>query len=325
MLERYLRAIEFWLPAGQSRDILAEISEDLHSQIDEREEALGRQLNDAELAALIQRRGRPVAVANRYRAQQFLIGPVLFPIYAFVLKICLFCGVVPAFVVSLVVSRLQTPAGSWPDAVIAAVGSMLSAAFIGAGVVTMLFAALEQLESRTRFLEDWSPLRLPPARDPNSISRAGSTFELAVHFTVLTWWVSQASSLSLLGVRITFAPAWAYFFWGIAAVTLLNGALSAVNLWRPYWTGSRAIFRLCLDAAGSALFCWLLKADVVARLDIAGVAPERALEIARTVSVWMDRAFPFAAIALLAVLAGNSYRVVRVTRKGWARHEPVTQ
>ena len=33
LLQRYLKAIEFWLPAGEKQDILAEISEDIHSQI----------------------------------------------------------------------------------------------------------------------------------------------------------------------------------------------------------------------------------------------------------------------------------------------------
>ena len=41
LLDRYLNAIKFWLPSGQQKDIIAEIAEDLHSQIDERETALG--------------------------------------------------------------------------------------------------------------------------------------------------------------------------------------------------------------------------------------------------------------------------------------------
>ena len=36
IIQRYLHAIEFWLPKGQRHDILAEISEDIHSQIEER-------------------------------------------------------------------------------------------------------------------------------------------------------------------------------------------------------------------------------------------------------------------------------------------------
>ena len=52
LLERYRHAVEFWLPKEQRRDILAEISEDLNSRIEEQEAALGRVLNEAEFEAL---------------------------------------------------------------------------------------------------------------------------------------------------------------------------------------------------------------------------------------------------------------------------------
>ena len=35
LLERYLQAVRFWLPKAQQEDILAELSEDLRSQIEE--------------------------------------------------------------------------------------------------------------------------------------------------------------------------------------------------------------------------------------------------------------------------------------------------
>ena len=37
LIERYLNAIQFWLPAEQKQDIIAEISEDLNSQVEEME------------------------------------------------------------------------------------------------------------------------------------------------------------------------------------------------------------------------------------------------------------------------------------------------
>src|SRR3979411_2964011 len=95
ILDRYLHAVEFWLPKTQKQDIIAELSEDIRSQIEEKESALGRKLNDPELEAMLKQLGRPVVVANRYSPQQYLIGPVLFPIYRFVLKIVGFGYLVP--------------------------------------------------------------------------------------------------------------------------------------------------------------------------------------------------------------------------------------
>src|ERR1700687_2130369 len=83
LLDRYLQAIEFWLPKRQRQDIIAELSEDLRSQIEEKETELGRKLEDAEVEAILKRCGAPLEVAARYRPQQYLIGPLLFPVYRF--------------------------------------------------------------------------------------------------------------------------------------------------------------------------------------------------------------------------------------------------
>src|ERR1700724_2821832 len=101
LLDRYLQAIEFWLPKRQRQDIIAELSEDLRSQIEEKETELGRKLEDGEGEAILKRWGSPLAVASRYRPQQYLIGPTLFPIYRFVLAVSLIGCVVPRFLIWL--------------------------------------------------------------------------------------------------------------------------------------------------------------------------------------------------------------------------------
>ena len=53
LLERYLQAVKFWLPKEQKSDIIAELSEDLRSQIEERETVLGRKLSEAEVEAKV--------------------------------------------------------------------------------------------------------------------------------------------------------------------------------------------------------------------------------------------------------------------------------
>jgi hypothetical protein len=51
LLNRYLHAVGFWLPNVQQEDIIAEFGEDLRSQIEEREAALGHPLDDGGVAA----------------------------------------------------------------------------------------------------------------------------------------------------------------------------------------------------------------------------------------------------------------------------------
>src|SRR5262249_56958866 len=102
LLDRYVHAVGFWLPRKQKADIIAELSEDLRSQIEEKEAELGRNLALPEVECILKMRGRPILVANHYLPQQYLIGPLLFPIYRFVLTIVGLCYLVPWIVVGIV-------------------------------------------------------------------------------------------------------------------------------------------------------------------------------------------------------------------------------
>ena len=87
LLNRYLQAVGFWLPRAQKHDILAELSEDLRQQMEDREAELGRSLSDDDIKAILKQRGQPMMVARTFLPQRSLISPVLYPIYKVVLKI----------------------------------------------------------------------------------------------------------------------------------------------------------------------------------------------------------------------------------------------
>jgi hypothetical protein len=93
ILDRYLQTVKSALPDAHRDDIVNELSEDIHSEIEEKESGLGRPLSEAELEAILKQHGHPLIVAGRYRQDQRsfslgrqLIGPVLFPFYAKVLS-----------------------------------------------------------------------------------------------------------------------------------------------------------------------------------------------------------------------------------------------
>jgi hypothetical protein len=89
LLDRYLRAVEFWLPNEERGDVIDELSDDLHSEIEEKRTAAGRAPSDDEIAAILKEHGHPMLVAGRYLPQQYLIGPTLLPLYRFVLRVIL--------------------------------------------------------------------------------------------------------------------------------------------------------------------------------------------------------------------------------------------
>ena len=320
ILDRYLQAVKFWLPKDQKQDIIAELSEDLRSQIEDRETELGRNLNQSEVAAILKKRGRPVLVANRFLPQQSLVGPVLFPIYLFVLKIVALFYLVPWVLVwtSLAVFH-PTHAGL---SVIEAVGSFWSSfwemAFFAVGTVTMVFAVVERVQARSGFLEQWDPLKLPPVRDRNKIPRSGSMIEVTANLVWCIWLIAgigHGTTLRFSELTITLSPAWRYFFYGFLLVALINAISSATNLFRPHWTVGRASVRLITDGLGSALFCGFLKSGILVAVSVPGIDPVKAAHIATAINWWTAKMFPFAVVACVIIALTDLYRIIRVRTK----------
>src|ERR1700722_10347416 len=133
LVDRYLHAIEFWLPNQQKHDISAELSEEIHAQVVEQAAALGRPLKREEMEALLKRFGAPLTVAQRYLPQESLIGPTLFPIYRFVVKIIALWLLLPWLLVGMVLA-LYGPNHEAGGSIWAAVahlwGSLWSMAFL---------------------------------------------------------------------------------------------------------------------------------------------------------------------------------------------------
>lgn len=324
LLERYLQAVKFWLPSRQSNDIVAELSADIYAQVEDREAALGRQLTTPEVEALLKQRGRPFLVANRFLPQRSLIGPALFPIYRFVMKVVFFCYLVPWLLMSLAIAfsgsiapaARPTPAGPvWLGAVAQLSSRMIPTAFIALAVVTLVFALIERLHERSNFLDKWNPSQLPPLRNPNQIPRAASTFEMAVNWVFFIWWATHMNATQFSigsSIHIAVSPQWSWFYWSYFILALANATLAAANLMRPYWTPLRATLRLLTDATGAIIFCWLLKANLLVGIAIATVPQDKSLLITQAINLWMPRIFPLAIALTLLIVGIDIYRILRL-------------
>jgi hypothetical protein len=326
LLDRYLQAVKFWLPRAQQDDIAAELSADIQSQIEEQESELGRRLNDAEIEAMLKKRPAPLLMATRYLPQQYLIGPVLFPVYRFVLKIVILCYLAPWLLVwtGLMTFNLHYRAvhsiggdllGGW--------GSFWLTAFFTIGIVTTVFAILERSQPSSGFLDNWEPRKLPPVRNPTQIPRSASVLELAANLVFIVWWVQGMWSrtiFNLATVRIVLAPAWQVFFFAFLILALAQVALAAVNLLHPHWTPLRGVSRLFLDAAGSAVFCWLLKAHVLVEISAPNLSPEKAASLSNAINTYMARSLSLAVIACVVVVAlADVGRLVRLGKTSRVR------
>jgi hypothetical protein len=320
LLDRYLHAVRFWLPRTQQNDIIAELGEDIRSQIEEQESKFGRMLTELEVAFLLKERGRPMLVANRYRPQQYLIGPALFPVYRFVLTIVALCYLVPWILtwISLAVfdPHYHTDLGRtfgplW--------GTFWVNTFVALGTVTLIFAILERAQPNLKFLKDWNPRDLPAVRDPNRIARLNSTIDVLANGIFLVWWVTDMWSTTIFnraGVRVIFAPVWKYFLWVFLLIAVSNIILAAINLARPYWTWLRASFHLLLTIAGSVAFCWMCKANLLAKIVASNLSPSRAGEVVNAINANVAKSFPLAVLACVIIVALSGVgRLIRLRTK----------
>jgi hypothetical protein len=238
LLQRYLQAVRFWLPKSQQEDILAELSEDLRSQVEDKETELGRPLDDTELGAILKKCGNPMRVASRYQPGQYLIGPTWFPVYRFVLKLVLFWVLIPVFVVivgpAIVLSNPDRGAG-----LLQTFGNLWTAEIIAGGVITLLFATLERVQVKCDVADKWDPRSLPPLAKEQVQSGAKSICEISFGVLALIWLllVPQYPVLAFgpAAAFLKFGPLWQQFYIPMVLLTLFGLAHQIISLARPQW------------------------------------------------------------------------------------------
>jgi serine-type D-Ala-D-Ala carboxypeptidase/endopeptidase len=227
LLDRYVRVLRLFLPRRQRDDIVREISEEIHEQILDREGTLGRRLTVDEQAEVIGRYGHPLVTAARYRPQQQLIGPIVFPYYWIALKVVLALMLL-GHAVSFAVVASDNP--SWP-AVGQALEGTVQNVFAVVAWFTVLAAAADRWLARSTVLQHWDPRTLMQraqvgsqaprlvdiARRPPMLAKAATVFEfpsttfgLISAAVISAWWL-----LALRYPALMFGPgAAARLDWG---------------------------------------------------------------------------------------------------------------
>jgi hypothetical protein len=311
LLERYLHAVKSGLPKAQQDDIIAEVGEDLRSQIDDKEGELGRSLDEGELVTILKRRGHPAAVAGRYLPQQYLIGPALFPIYRLVLKIVVVWVLVPVF--ALVVAPIAVVTASRPSAeLVKTLWDLAMSAVFTVGVITVVFAMIERYPVEYKSCEKWDPRRLPrvPKTEPDArpTPRATAIAELAagliVSWLFVTWF---RTTFDFPGLRITLAPIWRSLYWPALLVLLGGVPLGWVSLIWPARTRLRSSIRLAVHGLTLALVLILLRARIWVEI----TAPQfPAVDIAQAVK-WTNFGIGITLLVMAIITVGEAIRDAR--------------
>ena len=256
LIDRYVQAVGFWLPKRQKQDIMNELREDIRSQVEEREAGLGRSLNDFEIAGLLKERGRPVIVAGRYLPQQYLIGPVLFPVYNLVLKLVLLLYVGPWLLVWV---GMFIFAPRWRYERLHGAGLLSDwstwwgIAIATFGIITAVFAILERVQARKNFLDNWNPLDLPKlSREKRKSPRVKAMVDAAVTSVFIVSWLSlphfAREMFGEFGGVFKLATEWQQSYWPVLGLMLLTLAHQMATLARPQWPWVRPGGQLVVNA-----------------------------------------------------------------------------
>jgi hypothetical protein len=322
LLDRYLQAVRFWLPRAQQGDIIAELGDDLRSQIEDRESSLGRPLNENEIVPILQQAGHPMRVAGRYLPQQYLIGPALFPLYTFVLKAVTLGYLGPWILVwiGMMVFMPSYRASHSGMALLETWSHFWNLAFMLVGTITVVFAVLERFQARISWLNTWDPRKLRRVPRPKDrVSRVESVFGLAFSILFIVWWLSLSSYgqviFGLIGGFFSLNPALRAWYLPVLAPTCVVMLQQCVNLLRPQWTWFRAAAMFLADAISLFIFISVSKIHpYLIPAQNANLDPQhtRALVMLNQVFAW----------SILWVIAGicialivHAYQIVRELRR----------
>lgn len=308
VVDRYLMAVRIFLPRSAQPDVTAELSDDIYSRIEDRENTLGRPLTVAEQEAIVAEFGHPALLAGRYGTRRRLIGPEIFPFYWLVLRLALVVGVV----VHVVVTVVMLSHGRADQALRQATQVLPMVAFIQFGIITLVFALLDNYGVLTRIGHSWNPRSMP------TTSRVQPFLQLALLAIFFAWWFSALRVPYLVfgpgATMITFAPILRSLYLPMLGLALADVAWQIARLLRPQWARFGSIVRVVLCALDLVVLAVLAKAGPWVIVMDAGRQPSDLPRIIDWVNRCMFWSLPFIAVGLIAVTVAEFLALRRGTR-----------
>lgn len=251
LLNSYLKAVRIYLPKAQREDIIKELSENLLSQMEEKEAALGRPLTEDEEEAILLNHGDPLSVASRYggtpRGVSFgvqLIGPGIFPLYRGIL--------IFDWALTTVIFILQAIKGVPITA--STFLTPITAQFV---VLTIVFSIIDRLQRNSRQHWNFPPTHL------QLIPRWQSISGIVIWSIASAVWLGVPEFRWLLHVftagNVNLGPVWNMFYIPILLLWLAGLAQRCINLVRPQWNWLLPVTRLAVNGVGTVLQYYIWK------------------------------------------------------------------
>lgn len=277
LLNRYLEAVRKQLPWERQDDIIAELRANLEAQLEDRQEEVGHTLNADEAKAWVGQLPAPRTMAARYRPQQSLIGPALFPTYWAIVRMLTPWLVLFAVIEAAV--RLGTHAWS-ASAIPEAIFNGLWIVLVNIAAVTLVFVVIEyagvhypgRFPQIAKIIGKWDLNDLPKI-EPVKGCRP-RTFALAVtdavfHTLLLVWLlllphypvlILGPGAFAVDALPYTYAPVIVNFYWAVLALNAVQLVWKLVDLDTGAWMGERRMQHFSIKLMGLIPLVILLRA-----------------------------------------------------------------
>lgn len=310
LIERYLAAIARELPKAKAADITAELKDILLTQVEAKEEELGRRLQRGEVEAILKAFGHPLIVASRYGRPQYLLGPEVFPFWWWTLRMVM--AVAGAIFLALLVIRVATTPAP-VERVLEQAGPVFWPGFLMLfGGVTLAFVVMERI-GMAKVFANWRPRDLPArgvGRKPFQVAS-----EMAMSGVFLLWWTHVIYFRNLLPipptVRIELAPVWSDFYWPVIAFSVGEMAINALELFRPGMARSIAGLSAIKNTAGAVILVQIIRSGHLVDVTATGMAPGGAAAMEGAFNMALTSGLGVTALVFVGKAIYHLWRLVR--------------
>ena len=278
-INRYTHEVGKLLPRKKRADIEAEIKSTLEDMLEERSSSSPDQDKDEIIQGVLKEYGSPAKVAASYKAEQYLIGPGLYPFFLLVIKIV---GIVLTLMAVLGFSFRLGMAGLNLESITSQLGTSLAEFWSGIttalGITVLFFAVFERIlpqpiKLRAKEEKEWDPAQLSKKPEPNEV-RISSEIE-GIIFNVLALTILNVFP-QVLSLRFLQDSSWVVlpvlsqrFFqilpW-INTIWILGILLNLLHIYRKRKTWFTYIFEMLLKVFGVTIAIILLAGPAIITL-----------------------------------------------------------
>jgi hypothetical protein len=269
LIDKYIAEVGKHLPRKNRADIEAEIRSTLEDMLDERTQDKGP-ANEATVMELLKEYGAPREVAATYKTHQYLIGPRMFPIFEFVIRI-VFAVVLGVSLLGLGVALTKTgfSGSEFASALWEWFTGLLGGLIAAFGNVVLVFTIIERTPIADKYDKDfneWDPEELKREPDPDKIDLPDHI--ATIIFTVLglvvlnlypnLFVIGFVKDGSWVSMPILTDVFFRYLPW-INVMGLLQIAFHAFMLRQRDWKPVTRILGIVMDIAGMVLAVIILR------------------------------------------------------------------